>query len=55
MNLSMIRSGNEVFVNAECIMGYAFKSAVAGDKSILFSKTAMAANGSSFASYGGII
>lgn len=33
MNLTMIRSGEEVFVNAECIKGYAFKMAVAGEKS----------------------
>ncbi len=47
MNLTMLRSGEEVFVNAECIKGYTFKMAVAGEKSALF-RDNLAANGSPF-------
>jgi hypothetical protein len=50
MNITMFRSGNQTFVNAECIKGYSFNSAVAGVESAHFH--AMAATGSSFASAG---
>jgi hypothetical protein len=55
MNISMIRSGDAVFVNTEYIKGYAFKSAIAGDKSIHLSIYAMTATGSSFASSGDFV
>ena len=47
MNLTMIRCGEDAFVNAECIKGYSFKMAVAGEKSAHFGFD-LAANGSPF-------
>jgi hypothetical protein len=55
MNLSMIRSGNSVFINAEYIKGYAFKLAVAGQESAHLSEYAMTAAGLSFASSGSAV
>ncbi len=47
MNLTTRRSGQEVFLNVECIKGYAFKLANAGEKSAHFCLH-LAANGSPF-------
>lgn len=52
MNFTMIRSGDSVFISAEYVKGYAFKSAVAGAQSAHFPNIATTATGSSFASMG---